>query len=293
MQKYKKYIIITPAKNEEEHIEKTIISVVNQTVLPLCWVIVDDGSSDATPDIVKKYLSEYPFIRLIQTGKKDDRHFGNKVYAINKGFEEVKDLEYDYYCNLDADISFDSHYFEYLLKKFEENSRLGICGGKIYDNINGKFVPQKSKLHSVGGPVQFFRKECYESFGGYKPSPIGFIDGYAEISARKNGWETQTFPELIVLHHRPEGKLRGSDLKHCFQGGQIEYLFGYSYTYHLFRNLPRIFSKPYIIGYLATLWGYHSLLFKGSKKLVDDDFIKYLRKEQNQRLTYYLKTLFR
>lgn len=286
-----KYIIITPAKNEESYIEKTIISVVNQTVLPYRWVIVDDGSSDATPDIIKKYLSEYPFIKLIQTEKKNERHFGNKVYAIRRGFEEVKDLEYNYYCNLDADVSFESHYFEYLLKKFEENPRLGICGGRIYDLIGGKFIKQRYENHSVAGPIQFFRRQCYESFGGYQPSPIGFIDGYAEIAARKEGWETKTFDELSVLHHRAVGTHRGSNLRHCYEGGNIEYYFGYSIIYHLIRNFPRIFQKPYFICWLATICGYLKPLLFGEKRFVNKDFIKYLRREQTQRLLNYFSKL--
>jgi glycosyltransferase involved in cell wall biosynthesis len=283
------YIIITPAKNEEKYIELTIQSVINQTILPLKWVIVDDGSSDLTSDIVKKYLSDYPFITLVQKEKTVTRNFGNKVFAIRRGFEEVKELKYDYYCNLDADVSFEAHYFESLLSRFYSNSRLGICGGRLYDNIDGNFIIHKSQVHSVAGPVQFFRKECYESFGGYIVSPIGFIDGYAEISARMNGWKTRTFDDLKVLHYRVTGKHRGSILKHRFQGGEIEYLFGYSYIYHLIRNIKTMFDKPFFIGYLFTLSGFLWLLIKLEPKVVDKNFTKFVRKEQRKRIFQLLK----
>lgn len=282
------YIIITPAKNEEKFIEKTIKSVINQTIKPIRWVIVDDGSTDATAEIVKKYLKDYPFIKLIRRETNNERHFGNKVYAIRRGFEEIKDIEYQYYCNLDADVSFESDYFEFLLKKFAENPKLGICGGKIYDLVDGRFVPQKYENHSVAGPIQFFRKECYESFGGYPVSKLGFIDGFAEISARMRGWITITYEDLKVYHYRPVGTFRGSLIKRCFDGGKIEFYFGYSYIYHLLRNLPRLFGKPYVIGYFATLLGYIIPKLIGKKRYVENDFVKYLREEQIDRIKLYI-----
>lgn len=284
------YIIITPAKNEEKFIEKTMQSVISQKVLPMRWVIVDDGSTDRTADIVKNYLKEYTFIQLVQREQNIERNFGNKVYAIRRGFEEVKDLDYEFYCNLDADVSFEPDYFEFLLKKFNDNPKLGVCGGKVYDLINGKFIPQKYENHSVAGPIQFFRRECYESFGGYPISEIGFIDGFAEISARFNGWETQTFTDKIVYHHRPMGTFRGNSLKRHFQSGQIEYLFGYYYPYHILRNLPRIFIKPYFVGYITILLGYLKSLLSKKKRFVSKSLMRYIHKEQKQRILGYFRT---
>jgi glycosyltransferase involved in cell wall biosynthesis len=280
----KKYIIITPAKNEEKFIERTITSVINQTILPLRWVIVDDGSTDSTAAIVKRYIDKYDFIKLVQKEKDNSRNFGSKVYAIRKGFEEVEDLEYDYYCNLDADVSFEQNYFEYFLTRFSEHPKLGICGGKVYDLINNKFIPQSYENHSVAGPVQFFRKECYESFGGYQAFKSGFIDGHAEISARMNGWETRTFPEIKVKHFRPAGTAKGSKLKVKFIGGKFEYQFGYSYIYHLIRSINSFRQKPFILGGLFSIFGYLSCVIKKEKRLVDNDFINFIRKEQSQRL---------
>lgn len=278
------YIIITPAKNEEKFIEKTIQSVISQTVLPVRWVIVDDGSTDRTAEIVKKYLKDYPFIRLVQRERSIERHFGNKVFAIRRGFEEVEDIDYEYYCNLDADVSFEPDYFEFLLKKFDENPILGICGGKVYDLVDGQFVPQKYENHSVAGPVQFFRRSCYESFGGYQPFKSGFIDGHAEISARKNGWITKTFKDLIVKHYRPAGTAKGNILKMRFEGGKFEYKFGYSYLYHLLRTISTINNMQSFLGAIACMTGFLSCFIKAEKKLVDKSFIKFVRSEQKRRI---------
>lgn len=284
-----KYIIITPAKNEENYIEKTIRSVIKQTVLPVKWVIVDDGSTDTTADIVKRYLPDYPFISLIKREFSDGRNFGSKVYAIRRGFEEVKNIDYDFYCNLDADVSFEPHYFEFLLKKFEEDPRLGICGGKVYDLINGKFIPQRYENHSVAGPVQFFRRECYESFGGYQPFKSGFIDGHAEIAARKNGWITSTFPELKVKHYKPAGTAKGSLWRIKFEGGKFEYRFGYLYLYHVLRNISSIRNFSSFKGAAASMFGYLICALKREKKVVDSTFVKYVHKEQRERILYKLK----
>jgi glycosyltransferase involved in cell wall biosynthesis len=286
------YIIITPAKNESEYIRKTIESVIHQTVKPLVWVIVDDGSTDNTAEIVKSYQGKNPFIKLVNRASEEKRNFGNKVFAIRRGFEEVEKLNYGYYCNLDADISFESNYFEVLLRKFEEDKKLGICGGKVYDLVDGSFHYQGYELHSVAGPVQFFRRECYESFGGYQPFKVGFIDGHAEISARMQGWTTQTFPELEVKHYRPAGTAKGNILKVIYEGGKLEYKFGYSYIYHLLRTLRLIRQNPLVLGCFASMAGYLSCIFKREKKLVDKNFIKFVHKEQMDRLMMKIRSVF-
>lgn len=288
----RKYIIITPAKNEEKFIEKTIQSVISQTIKPIIWVIVDDGSTDKTAEIVNRFSSDHSFIKLVSRQSEVKRNFGNKVYAIRRGFDEVVNLDYDYYCNLDADVSFENNYFEKLLEQFENNPKLGICGGKLFDLVNGEFHEQSYEIHSVGGPVQFFRKDCYESFGGYQPFRTGFIDGHAEISARMKGWITQTFPELKVKHYRPAGTAKGNVLKVIYQGGKLEYLFGYSYLYHLLRTLKLIRYKPIIIGSIASMAGYIVCLVTNEKRMVDKEFISYVHKEQNQRIWQKIKSVF-
>jgi len=288
--KNRKYIIITPAKNEAKFISKTIESVINQSVKPLIWIIVDDGSTDKTTEIVKNYETKYSFIKLVNRASREKRNFGNKVFAIKRGFQEVANLEYDYYCNLDADVSFDLNYFEFFLREFEKNLKLGICGGKVFDLVKGSFIEQKYELHSVAGPVQFFRKECYESFGGYQPFKSGFIDGHAEISARMNGWETKTFPELRVNHYRPAGTAKGSRIKMLYEGGKFEYRFGYLYLYHILRSMKTFTQKPLVIGGFASIFGYLSCIISNEKKSVDKNFIRYIHHEQKDRLLTTMKS---
>src|SRR6516162_6214487 len=128
------YVLITPARNEEAFIEKTIESVIHQTVLPVKWVIVDDGSTDKTPDIVGRYSAHYPWIELVQRPQRPDRSFAAKVEAFNVGHERVNGLDYRIVGNLDADLSFDSDYFEFILSKFREDDNLGVAGTVYKEN---------------------------------------------------------------------------------------------------------------------------------------------------------------
>lgn len=123
------YVLITAAKNEAQYIELTIKSVISQSILPLKWVIVNDGSTDETEQIIKKYVDNHAWIELLSLPPAGERHFGRKAIAFNKGYEKVKDLEFDIIGNLDADISFDDEeYFSFLLNKFKVNPKLGVAG---------------------------------------------------------------------------------------------------------------------------------------------------------------------
>ena len=162
------YVLITAARNEESNIEQTIKSVVSQTVLPKKWVIVSDGSTDHTDDIVKKYLSGNSWIEFIRMPEHKDRQFAAKVQCFNAGYEKVKELDFDIIGNLDADISFEKDYFEFLMSKFVEDSRLGVAGTPFVED--GKHYDYRfTNIEHVSGACQLFRRECFEEIGGYVP----------------------------------------------------------------------------------------------------------------------------
>lgn len=278
------YVLITPARNEEAYVEKTIQSVVSQTILPLKWVIISDRSTDRTDEIVKQYMSKHDFIELLRRESNDDRNFGAKVHAIRAGIKRLQALKYDFIGNVDADVSFNPDYHERLLYKFHQNPSLGIGGGKVYDYDNGTFKKQLSSLKSVAGPIQFFRKECYEQIGGYVIAKEGLEDAIAEVSARMNGWQTETFPELIVLHHRKTGSEGVSILRSACRQGKLEYLFGYHFLFHIARSLLRILQKPIIIGSLLRTSSYFYYNFKKPKRIVSKDFVNFLRNEEMKKL---------
>jgi len=278
------YVIITPARNEEAYIEETIQSVISQTVLPLKWVIVSDGSTDRTDKIAKKYLDNYSFMVLLSIKGDAQRNFGSQVRAINIGYEHLKHLRYDFIGNLDADVSFAPNYYERVLEKFQQNPKLGLAGGFIYEQYKGSFRSRPfNSIRSVPHAVQLFRKECYESIGGYIPLKYGGPDWYAEVMARMNGWQVESFPELKVFHHRhtatADGKLRG-----MFQEGLRAYSVGSHPLFEIFKSLRRIEKKPFFVYSFFRMAGFIAAYLRGEQRVVSDEFVKYLRKEQMERL---------
>jgi len=282
------YVLITAARNEEAYIEKTIQAVIAQTVLPVKWVIVSDGSTDRTDEIVNNYAAKHNFIELAQNPGSRKRQYGSKVRAFNLGYQQLKETEYEFIGNLDADISFESHYYEKVLKKFNDKKELGIAGGVRYDLRNGKFELVKRSLNSVSGAYQLFRRQCYETIGGYLPL-AGGIDAVAENMARMKGWQAVAFTDLPVYHYRGVGAANLNSLSVKFIGGINDYLIGYHPLFQIVRNLYSIFQKP-VFGSLLRTCGYFWALSKRSKKPVSSDYVKYLRSEQLIRLKSLLLT---
>src|SRR6267154_4050012 len=209
-----KYILITPARNEEELIGNTILSVVAQTIKPLRWVIVSDGSTDKTDEIVKKHAAEHDWIELLRMPDHRGRQFGGKANCFTAGYERLKHLEFDVIGNLDADITFEPDYFEFLLDKFAAQPGLGVAGTPYVENANeahGHYAHQFAQLEHVSGACQLFTRKCFQAVGGYIPIKGGAIDWIAVTTARMKGWHTQTFLEKSCFHHRKLGT--GTDSK--------------------------------------------------------------------------------
>jgi len=285
-----KYILITPARNEEEFIGQTIQSVIAQTILPQRWVIVNDRSTDSTGEIAQKYADQHDFIQVINVTGDNERNFGSKAKAVEFAYKQVTDVDFDYVGNLDADITFDPDYYENILRKFEENPKLGLAGGIRYDKLIDGFRLIDVSRNSVGGPIQLFRKQCFDDIGGYMVLPYGGIDAVAEISARMNGWEVQSYPEYRVYHHRATGTAGQSIFKAHFLTGLRDYTIGYHPSFVLARGIPRIFKRrPYFFGATLNFAGYLYAVFKRMNRPVSDEFVDYLQKEQKDRLKGMLK----
>ena len=159
------YVLVSPARNEAQFIELTIKSVIAQTVLPLKWVIVSDGSTDGTDEIVKKYASENPWIELVRMPERRERDFAGKVHAFNAGYARLKGLDYDVIGSLDADISFDEGYFSFLLQKLVADPELGLVGTPFKDGPNSIYDYRFVSIEHVSGACQLFRRECFRAGG--------------------------------------------------------------------------------------------------------------------------------
>ncbi len=278
------YVIITPAHNEAELIEKTIRSMAEQTAKPLRWVIVNDASNDQTAAIVEAWAKRLDFLQLINLQRDPGRTFARKALAFERGFAEVSKLDFDFIGNLDADISFGASYFEKILEEFSRDPELGVGGGIVYTQFTDKFATYDHTPDSVGGKVQLFRRKCFQDIGGYLPLRYGGIDAAAEIMARMKGWKVRKSFENKAYEHRPTGFADGSLVRTGLRDGRKFYSLGYDPLFYLVRCLYRLTDYPYILGSGVALLGFLSSLVLRQPIVLPSDVVDYLRKEQRMKL---------
>ena len=288
-----KHVIVTPARNEETHIEKTIKSMVSQTVLPQKWVIVSDGSTDGTDEIVQRYTSKYNWIEFVRMPHHSDRQFAAKVYAFNAGYNKIKNTSYDIIGNLDADISFEKDYFEFILNKFNKNPRLGVAGTPFIEESFKGYDFKFANIEHVSGACQLFRRECFEEVGGYTPVSGGGIDWIAVTTARMKGWQTRTFVEKRCMHHRTIGTGDSNSLIAKYKYGVKAYYLGGHPLWEALRALFHMKHKPYIIGGLFFLMGYVLSSLRSIDRPVSNELLSFYRHEQMVRLRSILYNLIR
>lgn len=284
------YVLISPARNEAAFIEGTIRSVIHQTVPPLKWVIVSDGSTDGTDEIVDKYLTDYPWIELVRMPARRERHFAGKVYAFNAGYDRVKHLNYEVIANLDTDVSFDSEYFDFLLKKFEENPRLGVAGTPFREG-SFQYDFRFTSIEHVSGQIQCFRRECFEDIGGYVPLRSGGVDLTAVMTARMKGWQTRTFLEKPYEHHRKMGSAKHSKLRGEFHGGGVDYILGCDPIWQTMRCCYRMVTRrPIFLNGVFALAGFFWAMVTRAEKVLPADLVKFRRAEERHRMAGLLRT---
>lgn len=279
-----KYILITPARNEMDFIELTIKSMVAQTFRPLKWVIVSDGSTDKTDEIVSKYTNENPWIELVRMPERRDRHFEGKVHAFNAGFGRVKDLAYDVVGNLDGDVSFDEEYFGFLLQKLEEDPKLGLVGTPFKDDTGFTYDYNYASTDHVSGACQLFRRECFEQVGGFIPVKGGGVDVIAVMTARMMGWRTRTFTEKKIFHHRGLGTAEHGVLMAKFRAGAKDYALGNLLIWELSRTVYQLKNRPMVFGALMLLMGYLWSMVRRVNRPISPELIQFRQREQMQRL---------
>ena len=282
------YVLVTPARNEAQFIELTIRSVVAQTARPAKWVIVSDGSTDATDAIVSRYTSENPWIELIQMPGRHERHFAGKVYAFNAGYARMKDMEYQVIGSLDGDISFDENYFSFLLRKLAEDPALGLVGTPFRDDSQEIYDYRFVSIEHVSGACQLFRRECFKDIGGYVPVKGGGIDHIAVITSRMKGWKTRTFTEKVCLHHRTMGTAQRSALMARFKFGAEDYALGSHPIWEFFRTIYQMSKRPFVLGGLMLGAGYLWPLVRRAERPVSAEFVAFRRREQMARLSKFL-----
>ncbi|MGH7979699.1 MAG: glycosyltransferase family 2 protein [Limisphaerales bacterium] len=286
-----KYILISPARNESTFIQKTLDSMVAQTLLPERWVIVDDGSTDGTAEIIEPYAKRIPWIELVRRPKRENRNFAGKVEAFNIGRERVKSIDYAVIGNLDADLSFEPDYLEFLMKKFAEDPKLGVAGTPFiengYDSARDSFEGQ----NHVPGGCQLFRRKCYDDIGGYIANKAGGVDWMAVTTARMKGWKTRSFSEKRFQHYRRLGTAERNPIKATFSYGEKDYYLGNAPLWQLFRVGYRMAKPPYVVEGMALLSGFCWAALRGTERPVSPELMRFHRAEQMEKLKAIIGSL--
>lgn len=284
----RRYVLVTPARNEAATIGKTIDSVVRQTLPPEEWVIVSDGSTDATEQIAGDAARRHPWI-VLKTRPAKDRHcFASVVEATEFGIAALSCSDYAYLGLLDADVRFRPDYYEETIRRFEADPSLGMAGGMVVDVGEPKGrIPRNRR--DIPGAVQFFRRSCYESLGGLVAIPEGGWDTVTCAQARMNGFRTELFPDLVVDHLKPRNVSRGGALRRKWQMGVRDFAVGYRAAFETVKCLARLGERPWVAGALARWLGFTMALLRGTPRRVPEDLVEFLRAEQGRRIR---ETLF-
>jgi biofilm PGA synthesis N-glycosyltransferase PgaC len=278
----KKYIVITPVRDEEKHIENVIRSMISQQIIPAQWIIVDDGSTDRTGSIAEEYSSKYSWISVIHRQDRGLRKPGSGVVeAFYDGLNSLTISDWDFLVKLDGDLSFDSDYFKKCFDYFADDPKLGIGGGDIYHDIGGKLVLEKTPVFHVRGATKIYRKACWDALGGLIVAP-GW-DTLDEVKANMLGWETHSFVDLKLIHHKYTGSADGR-WGGWVKNGRANYISGYHPVFMMLKCIRRMFKKPVLVSALGLLYGFVSGYFKGIPQVNDRALINYLRRQQMNRI---------
>jgi poly-beta-1,6-N-acetyl-D-glucosamine synthase len=278
-----RYILISPVKDEEKYVETTLRSVAAQTVRPYRWVIVDDGSQDSTPEVLRRYAETYDWIQVVRTGRGTARQPGSGVMgAFAVGYELVAAEECDFVVKLDCDLELPPNYFERLCKEFHRDSSLGIASGLYFEDHNGSWIPSSMPAYHAAGATKMVRKKCYSDIGGFVLAR-GW-DTVDEIRAMNKGWKTCHFEDLPFRHLKNEGTGIGS-LRTYMMHGEIYYLTGGGVFFFLLKVLHRShYGRPYLIGGAGMLWGYVRCWITRRPRLVSGAEARLYRQMLNRRI---------
>lgn len=274
----RRYLLISPCRDEAEFVGTTIEAVAAQTVLPAKWLIVDDGSKDETPRILAEAARRHPFIQVVRREDRGQRSVGPGVIdAFYHGLAQVDPGEYDYLCKFDCDLDLGPRYFERTMEHFERDEWLGTLSGKLYLKHGDKFIPERTGDENSVGPVKFYRRVCFEDIGGFVREVCW--DGIDGHMCRMHGWVASSVdePELRIKHLRQMGSSHISLWTGRKRWGRGKYFMGTMPAYMAAVALYRMLERPYVVGGLGILWGYVTARWAGAPRMSDPGYLAYLR----------------
>jgi len=281
------YVVVSPGRNEAEYMRRTLDSMVAQTIRPSLWVIVDDGSTDESPEILAEYSAKHDWIRVIRREDRGHRSVGPGVInAFYAGWETVDAAQFTYLCKLDLDLDLPSGYFEGLMQEMEADPRLGTCSGKAYyfDDHGQKIWERMGDEMSVGAS-KFYRIACFQDIGGFVREVMW--DGLDCHMVRWHGWRARAFgrDELAFEHLRPMGSSQTNIHTGRRRHGAGQWFMGSDPLYFTATAIYKMAHPPYITGGLASLQGFFGAWIKGAKQFENAEIRSFIRRYQRRALT--------
>jgi glycosyltransferase involved in cell wall biosynthesis len=280
----RRYVLITPCRDEAPHAQRTLESIAAQTVPPSLWVVVDDGSSDETPQILAEYEARLPYLRVIRRRDRGYRYLGAGVMeAFYEGYRTTDPSNFDYLCKLDLDVDLPPRYFELLIERMEADPRLGTCSGKPYFRTRrGRLVSEACGDENSVGMTKFYRTEAFRQIGGFVRELMW--DGIDGHRCRMHGWIATSWddPELRFEHLRPMGTSDKGWWEGRARHGGGQYYMGTRPLYMLASAMYRMTRPPLVLGGVAMLWGYARAMLAHKERYADEDFRRFLRRYQMQ-----------
>lgn len=252
-------LLITPCRDEAEHLERTLASVAAQTRPPDLWLVIDDGSTDATPQILNRWLARLPFLELLRTRRYDRAGSDGlaeaaEAVAFNRALDSVALTEFSHVGKLDADIELAPDYFQRLLDRSAVEADLGIVGGTLLEDHGRGWQPTGGPEHHVRGALKLYRRDCLEALGGGIEERLGW-DTIDEVEARMRGYRTRTLPRPTARHLRPVAT-RGGVLRGRARLGRAAFILRYSPWWVAAKSAQVALERPYVLGGAAYFWGY-------------------------------------
>jgi glycosyltransferase involved in cell wall biosynthesis len=284
----RKYLIVSPCRDEAAYMRRTLDSVARQSVLPALWVVVDDGSTDDTPAILAEYAERLPFLRVIRREDRGRRSVGPGVIeAFYEGYRSVDPSQFDYVCKLDLDLELPPRYFESLMERMDADPRLGTCSGKPYSPVaDGPPVRELAGDEMSAGMTKFYRTRCFTEIGGFVREVMW--DGIDCHRCRMLGWSAKSFDtsELRFLHLRPMGSSQNGLWTGRLRHGRGQWFMGTSLPYMTASALYRVFEPPFLTGSVAMWLGFATSMLARRPRYDDAEFRKFLRRYQRDALLF-------
>jgi poly-beta-1,6-N-acetyl-D-glucosamine synthase len=275
------YVLISPCRDEAEYMRQTLDTVIRQSVPPAKWIIVDDGSTDETPEILAEYTQKHSWIEVVTRSDRGKRSVGPGVVdAFYAGYQAINPDDYEFLCKLDLDLRLPPRYFETLMERMKANPRTATCSGKAYVEHDGRLVDEGHGDDMSLGMTKFYRVSCFKAIGGFVREVMW--DGIDCHRCRMNGWIACSWdePELRFIHLRPMGSSQRGIYTGRMRHGYGQYFMGTGFLFMAASALYRVNQKPYVLGSLAILWGWLKSAISGMPRYEDAAFRKFLRRYQ-------------